>query len=150
MRVEAGSSSKSYRTRHAVFPGNAHFSLDCCSNGNCMAQSSWKESVHQAKCTGCIAHRAFSAPRLQKKARLNQKHTSGTATNWRDYQNIDWQPKKRCNQLKATKIEDLAAAHQYESNISPPAALLCIPTTADSISGVIQVDYSLSEVWSIS
>ena len=46
---------------------------------------------------------------------------------------------QRSHLAKATKIEDLAAAHQQDSSISPPAALLCIPTTADSIDGVLKV-----------
>lgn len=46
--------------------------------------------------------------------------------------------KKHSLMCQVTRIEDLAAAHQHESSISPPAALVCIPTTADSLQKAIQ------------
>lgn len=41
--------------------------------------------------------------------------------------------------MHAVQLGDLAAAHQTESKINPPAALLCVPTTANSLEGALQV-----------
>jgi hypothetical protein len=41
--------------------------------------------------------------------------------------------------MHAVQLGDLAAAHQTESNINPPAALLCVPTTAKTMEGALEV-----------
>ena len=37
------------------------------------------------------------------------------------------------------QLGDLAAAHQTESNFKPPSALLCVPTTASTVEGALEV-----------
>ena len=95
-------------------------------------------SIHNPRCADCAAYRAFSPPRLQSSI-IAKENIFRAAASCQDHHLISSKPRHRILKLQATKIEDLAAAHQYESNISPPAALICIPTSASSIDGVLKV-----------
>ena len=108
-----------------------------------MAKSPCTGSASNPNRADCLARKTFSATRLQSRVKLRE-HTFNAAISCRDHRRtISNKPKNLHFNLKATKVEDLAAAHQYESNISPPAALLCIPTSAGSIDGVLEVGSGL-------
>ena len=90
-------------------------------------------------CSKELGHTCLQTERISSRKALRAGSSAAACCHSSPVRMRGRQQASRSTGLRATQVEELAAAHHREGQHAPPAALVCAPITAESLPAALQV-----------